>query len=256
MSTERRQAILAILNARDSIRVAELSERLSVSEVTIRKDLAILEDRGLLARTHGGAMPAERHDPARSVAARSECNVDAKMRIAKAATGLIQHGETILLDAGTTTAVLAERIRDMEIRVVTNNVRVLNLLVDRPGISLFMVGGAYRHHSGSFIGPWAEDNLRRIHLDHAFLGATGITPDGRFSAQNSIESQTKRTAIAAARTTVVLADKSKLGVQAFSVFAEARDVAVLITDATGTVCRSLEDLGIHVISVAERGEYS
>lgn len=249
MSTERRQAILSILRARDSIRVNELSERLHVSEVTIRKDLAILADQGFVTRTHGGVVPAERHDPMLSVFERARANPDAKHLIARAAAQLIQHGETIYLDAGTTTAALAELVKNMELRVVTNNVQVLNILVERPGISLFMAGGAYRHESGSFIGPWAEENLRRIHVDHAFMGATGIGLNGRFSARNSIEATTKRTAIAAARTAVILADRSKLGFQAFSVFAEAQDISVLVTDASRERCSPLEELGIHVVSV-------
>lgn len=252
MSSERRQAILTILKVRDSIRVAELRERLGVSEVTIRKDLAFLEDQGFLTRTHGGAVPAERSDPRLSVVARARTSQEAKVAIARAARELIQHGETIFLDSGTTTAALAELITEMELRVVTNNVRVLNTLIDRSGIALFMIGGSYRHDSGSFIGPWAEENLRRVHLDHAFIGATGISREGSFSARNSIEAMTKRAAIAAARTTVVMADRTKLGVHAFSIFADAPDVAVLVTDADSESCRPLEDLGIHIISVAGR----
>lgn len=248
MSTERREAILKILGVRDSIRVSELSERLQVSDVTIRKDLAFLEDQGFLARTHGGAVPAQRNDPALTVLARTQTNRAAKTVIARAARDLIQHGETIFLDSGTTTAALAELITEMELRVVTNNIQVLNTLVDKPGIALFMIGGSYRHESGSFIGPWAEDNLRKIHLDHAFMGATGIGSNGTFSARNSIETNTKRAAIAAARTTVILADHSKLGVHAFSIFAEARDVSVLVTDASPDQCRHLEEAGIHIIT--------
>lgn len=252
MSSERRQAILTILKVRDSIRVAELRERLGVSEVTIRKDLAFLEDQGFLTRTHGGAVPAERSDPRLSVVARARTSQEEKAAIARAARELIQHGETIFLDSGTTTAALAELITEMELRVVTNNVRVLNTLIDRSGIALFMIGGSYRHDSGSFIGPWAEENLRRVHLDHAFMGATGISRDGRFSARNSIEAGTKRAAIAAARTAVVLADRTKLGIQAFSIFAEARDVSVLVTDADRESCAPLEALGIHVIAANTR----
>ncbi|TVR69537.1 MAG: DeoR/GlpR transcriptional regulator [Spirochaetaceae bacterium] len=253
MSTERRQAILTILNVRDSIRVGELSERLGVSEVTIRKDLAFLEDQGFLARTHGGAVPAERNDPRLSVLARAQTNAEAKTAIAAAARELIQHGETIFIDSGTTTAALADLVTEMELRVVTNNVQVLNRLVDRPGIALFMIGGSYRHDSGSFIGPWAEENLRRIHLDHAFMGATGVGWEGTFSARNSIEANTKRAAIAAARSTVVLADRTKLGVQAFSIFADAREVSVLVTDADRETCAPLEELGIHIVSIRKNG---
>lgn len=250
MSVQRRHSILAILRARDSVRVSELRERLGVSEVTVRKDLDILEEQGAIVRTHGGAMLAELRDSIESIQTRGMARVESKRSIARAALPLIQHGETIYLDAGSSAAELAGFVSDMELRVVTNSLQVLNRLADRPGISLFMVGGSYRHSAGSFIGPWAEDNLGRVQLDHAFIGATGVSLDGRFSSQNSIESETKRAAISAARTAVVIADRSKIGVQAFSVFASSSEIDVLVTDADADVCRRFEDLGVHVI-VAE-----
>ncbi len=251
MSMERRHSILAILKARDSVRVSELRERLGVSDVTIRKDLDILEEQGAIVRTHGGAMLAELRDSIEPVHTRRMARVESKRDIARAALPLIQHGETIYLDAGSSAAELAELVADMELRVVTNSLQVLNRLAERPGISLFMVGGSYRHSAGSFIGPWAEDNLARVQLDHAFIGATGISLDGRFSSQNSVESQSKRLAISAARTAVVIADRSKIGVQAFSVFASSQDIDVLITDADADVRRRFEELGIHVIGAGE-----
>ncbi len=251
MSLQRRHSILAILKARDSVRVSELRDRLGVSDVTIRKDLDTLEDQGAIVRVHGGAMLAELRDSVKSVHTRGLARVESKRSIARAALPLIQHGETIYLDAGSSAAELAELVADMELRVVTNSLQVLNRLADRPGISLFMVGGSYRHAAGSFIGPWAEENLGKVQLDHAFIGTTGVSLDGRFSSQNSIESQSKRAAIAAARTSVVIADRSKIGVQAFSVFASSEDIDVLITDTDADVRPRFEDLGIHVIGAGE-----
>ncbi len=244
---ERRRAIQAILNVRDSVRVAELSERLHVSEVTIRKDLVILEEQGYLRRTHGGVVPAERFEPSHALVARRSTFPAAKQAIASAAVGLIQHGETIYIDSGSTCAALAEALADMELRILTNSLDVLNLLADRPNISLMVLGGSYRHDAGSFIGPWTTRLLATVQIDHAFLGATGVSSDGRFSSQNSIESEVKRSAIAAARTAVVLADRQKLGVHAFSVFAGPEDVGVLITDASADESAQFEALGIHVI---------
>lgn len=251
MNSERRHAIMTILAVRESIRVSELRERLQVSDVTIRKDLEILEEQGALVRIHGGARLAQRHDPNQTVALREHEHRDAKDAIAAASLQLIHHGETIYLDAGTTVARLAHHLVDMELRVVTNSLQVLNILVDQPGISLMMIGGAYRHRAGSFIGPWAEENLRRVHVDRAFLGTSGIDGEGRFAAQNSIEAQTKMAAIRAARTAVVLADRTKIGVQAFQVFAEPADIAVLVTDAPREVWEPLEAAGIHVIATSE-----
>lgn len=248
-ATERRQAIRAILNVRDSVRVTELSERLHVSEVTIRKDIAVLEEQGYLQRTHGGVVPAERFDPRYSLDARRSANPAIKGAIADAASLMPQHGETVYIDSGSTCAAFAARIAEMELRVVTNSLDVLTLLADRPNISLMALGGSYRHDAGSFIGPWTNQTFSLVQVDHAFLGATGVSREGRFSAQNSIEAEVKRHAIAAARTAVVLADGRKVGVQAFSVFANPEEIGVLVTDAEDKDCDRFESLGIHVIRV-------
>jgi DeoR/GlpR family transcriptional regulator of sugar metabolism len=200
-----------------------------------------------LVRTHGGATLAERFDPHLSLASREITNREAKRRIAAAAADLVRHGETLFLDAGSTCAILADMVADMELRVVTNSLAVMDRLADRSGIALFAVGGSYRHDAGSFIGPWAEETIRTVQLDHAFVGATGLSWEGRLSAQNSIEAQFKRSVIATARSTVALVDESKIGVQAFSVFAEAGDVAALCTDATGATAEHLSETGFHLL---------
>ncbi len=246
-SSERRNAILAIIKARESIRVAELSIRLEVSDVTIRKDLALLEEQGYLRRTHGGAVAAERFDPDLSLPARQAKNREVKEYLAQAASELVSHGETIYLDSGSTCESIARCVEEMELRVVTNSLNVLNILADRPNITLLVVGGSYRHDAGSFIGPWAEQSLRSVQFDHAFLGTTGISLDGKFSSQNSLESQVKSAAIGAARTSIVVADGEKIGIQAFSIFAGPGDISILITNGSEEQCRALEAAKVHVI---------
>ncbi|MCG8478073.1 MAG: hypothetical protein MI724_03185, partial [Spirochaetales bacterium] len=115
--------------------------------------------------------------------------------------------------------------------------------------ALFVVGGSYRHDAGSFIGPWADNAIRSVQVDHAFLGATGVSHSGRFSAQNNIESQFKRSVVATARSSIALVDRSKIGVHAFSVFADADEIGVLVTDADVDQCRRLEGVGLHVVRV-------
>lgn len=251
-SGERRQAVLAILNARDRVRVAELSERLDVSDVTIRKDLALLEEQGYLKRTHGGAVPAERFDPSRALPARRGINRAQKERLAQYARDLVSHGETIFVDSGSTCASLARLLIDMELRVVTNSLEALGILADQPNISLHVVGGSYRHDHGSFIGPWAVKSLETVQFDHAFLGTAGVSLEGRFSSNNSLESQVKRSAIEAARTSIVITDASKIGVQAFSVFAGPDEITTLITDAGEDQCQTLEAMGLDVVRVPQR----
>ncbi|MFW5694826.1 MAG: DeoR/GlpR family DNA-binding transcription regulator [Alkalispirochaeta sp.] len=228
---ERRQTITTILKKRGSLRVAEMSHRLGVSEVTLRKDLATLEEMGVLERTHGGAVLADQTDVGGLLSTRKRSASEAKRSIAYAARTVLSEGETIFIDSGSTCAELARLIVDMDLRVVSNALDVLVLLADRPGIALHATGGAFRHHAGSFIGPDAEEVVGRMHFHHAFVGATGVARDGRFSSQNSIEAQLKRRVIAAASTSVILADATKFGRNAFSEFATMSDIDILITDS-------------------------
>ncbi len=228
---ERRQTITTILKKRGSLRVTEMSQRLEVSEVTLRKDLATLEEMGVLERTHGGAVLADQTDVGGLLSTRKRSASEAKLSIAHAAKKLLTHGETIFIDSGSTCAELARLIADMDLSVVSNALDVLVLLADRPGIALHATGGAFRHHAGSFIGPDAEEIVSRMHFDHAFVGATGVALDGRLSSQNSIEAQLKRRVVAAASTSVILADSSKFGRNAFSEFSTMSDIDILITDS-------------------------
>lgn len=228
---ERRQTITTILKKRGSLRVTEMSERLGVSEVTLRKDLATLEEMGVLERSHGGAVLADQTDVGGLLSMRKRTASAAKQNIARAARNLLTHGETIYIDSGSTCTELARLVVDMELRVVSNALDILLLLADQPGIALHATGGAFRHHAGSFIGPDAEDVVSRMYFDHAFVGATGVSADGRFSSQNSIEAQLKRRVIASATTSVILADATKVGRNAFSEFSTMSDVDILITDS-------------------------
>ncbi|MFO8043519.1 MAG: DeoR/GlpR family DNA-binding transcription regulator [Alkalispirochaeta sp.] len=249
---ERRQTITTILKKRGSLRVTEMSERLGVSEVTLRKDLATLEEMGVLERPHGGAVLADQTDVGGLLSTRKRSASEAKQSIARAARSLLSHGETVYIDSGSTCTELARLVTDMELRVVSNALDILVMLADRPGIALHATGGAFRHHAGSFIGPDAEDVVSRMHFDHAFLGATGVSQDGRCSSQNSIEAQLKRRAIASAATSVILADATKIGRNAFSEFSTMSEIDILITDAAAdmnTVAAFRQD-GLDVI-VAE-----
>lgn len=244
---ERRQAILSIVNIRSSVRVGELADRLGVSDVTIRKDLSALEEMGLVVRTHGGVVPAERSDEHTVLRAKKLRNEETKCRLVRAARKLVANGETIFVDAGSTCALLAPLIADMDLRVVTNSLDVMVALAETPGIVLHSTGGNYRKGAGSFIGPFAEEMIGRMNFDHAFLGTAGLSWEGRFSSQNIIEAQSKRAVLSVSRTSVVLCDAGKIGQDAFAVFATAGDIDILITDLDRTGVDRLERTGLHVI---------
>jgi DeoR/GlpR family transcriptional regulator of sugar metabolism len=244
---ERYEAILTILNRLKKVSVQDLTQRFGVSEVTIRKDLSFLEERGKLIRIHGGAVLAEDEGRLRTIAMRQGEHTEEKRSIARKARELIRPGETIFIDAGSTCSALAREIREMEMKVVTNSLDALLELIDAAGISLFSTGGSFRPEARSFIGPDALETIRGIQIETCFMGTTGFSPDGVFSSQNVIESQLKRAVIQASRRVVMLADHSKYGTTAFSVFAKAGDIDILVTDSGIIDREAVAALGMELV---------
>lgn len=227
---ERHQEILRILSHRGKLSVQELSTRLQVSEVTIRKDLSLLEEMGHLIRTRGGAIPATKKEFLHPIALRRTEHLEEKQAIARKATEFIQEGDTLYLDSGSTTQALASLLLDMSLRVVTNSVDIVLTLEKAPSIAVYCVGGSYRKDAGSFIGPLALDGLKNFRIDTCFIGTTGFSLDGTFSSQNIFESDVKRQALKLSNRKILLADSSKYGKEAFSVFATVEDIDLLISD--------------------------
>jgi DeoR/GlpR family transcriptional regulator of sugar metabolism len=243
----RHEEILKILTRLRSISVQELTVRLKVSEVTIRKDLSTLEEMGCVIRSHGGARLAEDSRTLRTLNTRKSTNIEEKRRIAVKAKFLIRVGDTIYLDAGSTCRYLAEEIRDMSIRVITNSLDVMNVLSEEPGISLVSLGGNYRKEAGSFLGPLPIETLKNFQIETSFLGATGILSRGIFSSQNILESQLKQQVLEVSGRRVILADSTKFERSAFSVFARFSDIDILITDSGFKNSENLTKLGLEVI---------
>ena len=243
----RQDEILKIISRLRSVSVQDLTERTGVSEVTVRKDLSILEDAGFIVRTHGGAQLAEDITVMRDLESRSSEHVEEKRRIASLAAQLISGGDTIYLDSGSTCALLAEKIVGMSLRVVTNSIAVMNALVGAHGISLFSIGGSYRREAGSFVGPLALENVKEFQIETCFVGATGVSGRGVFSSQNILESQLKSEILNISRRRIVLADTSKFSTAAFSIFARTGDVDVIIAEHDFEDAASLRELGFEVL---------
>ena len=243
----RHDEILKIISRLRSVSVQDLTERTGVSEVTIRKDLTILEEMGFVVRTHGGAQLAEDISAKRDLESRSSEHVAEKRQIATLAAQLISDGDTIYLDSGSTCALLAQQIAGMSLRVVTNSISVMNALVGAHGISLFSIGGSYRREAGSFLGPLALENVKDFQIETCFVGATGISGGGVFSSQNILESQLKTQILHSSRRRVVLADTSKFNSTAFSIFARTDDVDVIVAEHDFEEAASLRELGIEVL---------
>jgi DeoR family transcriptional regulator, fructose operon transcriptional repressor len=229
---ERHQLMVDRARSEGRVEVATLAAELDVTAETVRRDLSMLERHGLLRRVHGGAMPIERLNFEPELTARDAAMQTEKERIAKAAANELPKGGTILLDAGTTTARLAEVMpTDREYTVVTNALPIAMMLSGRANITVLMVGGRVRGRTLATVDEWALGRLRETYVDIAFLGANGISIERGLTTPDVAEAAVKRAMIGATRRTIVLADHTKMGNDQFARFGDLQDVDLLITDS-------------------------
>lgn len=225
------EEIRQILQSEQRVSVADLAQRLDVSEVTIRKDLVLMEGQGLLLRTYGGAILAEDSPAVIGFTEKSRQALHEKEQIARKAFELVRPGQSILLDSGTTCLALAHLLRGMDVQVITNSLSAARALAaGGDDSSLVILGGSYRPVTGAIIGDSAVQQVRQYNIDVAFLGTSGATPEGGFSCQNMLEAQIKRAMWRQAARRVILMDSSKFGTNRFAAFAGYDDVHTVITD--------------------------
>jgi len=247
---ERLNEIVARARAHGRVDVASLAADLAVTPETIRKDLTSLERQGVLRRVHGGAIPVERLGFEPALAQRSEANTEAKERIAKAALAELPAEGAVLLDAGTTTARIAELLpTDRELTIVTNSIPIALTLSVRPNLQVLVVGGRVRSRTLAGVGDWAINALSSVRVDVAFIGTNGVSTGHGFTTPDQAEAATKRAMISSARRAVVLADHTKLGEDYFARFADLSDVDTLITDAgaDADLVADIEAAGLTVV---------
>ncbi len=224
------------------VEVAALAEELGVTTETVRRDLTTLERHALLRRVHGGAIPIERLGFEPALAARDSVLTAEKERIARLALAELPDEGTILLDAGTTTARLANILpTDRELVVLTNALPIAMSLSVRPNITVLMVGGKVRGRTQAAVDAWALQALADSYVDVAFIGTNGISTERGLTTPDTTESAVKRAMIRAARRTVVLADHTKVGQDHLSRFATLDQIDTLITD-TGLDAQVAEEL--------------
>ncbi len=236
LARHRQSLILQAVRSDGSARVSDLTQRLGVSDMTIRRDLEVLARDGLVEKVHGGAVlpgtPAS-HEPgfdAKLVLERPE-----KSAIARAAASMVTPGTAVALAAGTTTFALAQCLLDVPgLTIVTNSLRVTNVFsgtrsLDGTGDSVVLTGGV-RTPSDALVGPVADLTIRSLHFDLLFLGCSGFDTEAGLTTPNLAEAETNRTLIRVARRVIVLADHTKWGLVGLSSFARLSEVDVLITD--------------------------
>ena len=246
LPAERRQQILRAVRS-GRAHVGDLAERFSVSEMTVRRDLRELERDGKLERVHGGAVSSGTEPPFAQIAVE---RLDVKDRIGRAAAALVEDGQTVMIDIGTTTLQVACHLRGRPVTVITSNLAVFDELASDPDIELILPGGVVRRNYRSLVGVLAEDTLRQLHADIAFLGASGLTEDLAVMDTTMVEVPIKRAMLAAADRTVLCVDGAKCGMGGIVRVCGAADLDTVITDATAPADRRerLEEAGVQVIT--------
>ncbi len=246
-SVKRHQLILQQLQTQKHVEVPELSEALEVSAVTIRKDLKLLEEKGLLFRTHGGASLESPYIKDRPVNEKEHLAVGEKTSIATVAAQLIQAQESVIIASGTTMVALARAIpAQLALTVITSALNVGLELLKRPEIEVLQLGGYLRHSSSSVTGPHAEQVLREIACSKLFLGVDGIDLDFGLTTTNIGEAHLNQQMMQTAQQTIVLADSSKFGKRGFGRICAVEQVTHIITDTGISAAdeKRLKDLGV------------
>lgn len=248
---ERHSIILVLLREFGKVDVADLSSKLKVSAVTIRKDLDLLEEKKLLYRTHGGAILADPYIATRKVSEKEKLRPEVKRRIGLKAVELLSPQDALIIASGTTVQAFARCIENMKLTVITSAMNVAMELLDKPDIEIIQLGGIIRHSSASAVSEYAIRMLDNFCCSKLFLGVDGIDPEYGLSTTHIQEACLNQAMIAAATKTIVLADSSKFGRRGFSKICNMSDIDWVITDSgiSPKMLEAIEEQGVKVTIV-------
>lgn len=251
---ERRRLIVDLVEQQGRATVEELAQKFGTSAVTIRADLDALARSSAIARSHGGALPAApaaNDTPLNIKETRWHAQ---KLRIGQAAAKMIQDGETIILDSGSTTVEIARQIRQMKfesLTVITNALNIAMELSGLPQIRVMMLGGLLRQTSYSLVGPDAEQALAKLSANRLFLGVDGLDPEVGVTTPDPLEAALNALMIRVSRQTIAVLDASKLGQRSLSVITPVKNLDMVISDssAPADTVEALRTAGVQVVLV-------
>jgi DeoR/GlpR family transcriptional regulator of sugar metabolism len=256
LTSKRRSSILDELKSKHSVRVADLSRNLGVSEVSIRRDLRILEEHGLLKRVHGGAVALDSHSIEYSLADHRDPQREKKERIGKAAAQLVGRDESLIFDSGSTPLQVArsldrQLLQSGNLTVISAYLPVVKELGHWSGVHFILLGGIYLPNYNLMVGPQTIEQLKGLHVDKIFLGADGMTLSQGLTTANVLEAEVDRAMVQAATEVIVVSDSSKIGVIGLATIMPFSGINKLITDtdAPQDFIDALRRQGIEVILV-------
>jgi len=226
---ERRHALLEIVRSKGFASLPELASQMDVSESTVRRDLDYLEEVGMAKRTHGGAFYTGPSPTLAHFEQRQSIQWEKKRAIAQAAVDLIEDGDTLLLDGGTTTYELAQLLIHRPLQVVTNSLPVANLFISSLSADLVFIGGYVHNRTGVCLGPYADQMLAGLNVRRAVLSTAGIDDGGLFNS-NLLLVGTERAMMQAADEVVIVADSTKFGHKSLAHLCNLEQVNTLVVD--------------------------
>lgn len=251
---ERHREILKVIENDSQVHVGELAERFAVSEMTIRRDLEELDQKGMIQRIHGGAVTRleahQRNEP--PLFERADEQREEKRRIAKKVAGMVQDGEKIFLGSGTTTLAIAEELVERNnLTVLTNAITIVNCLAAASGITVIVLGGFLRRMEMSLIGHFTESALENLRVDKIIIGIRGIDPVYGLTSDNMQELFTDQAIMRISKTIIIVADYTKFGHIAAIRTAPITAVTKIVTDqkASSDMVTAIRRMGIEVIQV-------
>jgi DeoR/GlpR family transcriptional regulator of sugar metabolism len=251
---ERREQIASLLEVVPRVSVAELAEEFGVTDVSIRRDLTILEEEGLLRRVHGGAVAATREHGRNAYALRARTARDEKKRIGAAAAALVSAGDVVVFDSGSTVAQVAAHIsrplrRSNALTVVTNSIPVLDEVGRWESPHLVCLGGLYLPDHQALVGPQTVADMSDLTADVVFIGCDGLTVEDGLTTPHVLVAEIGALIARRGRRVIVVADSSKVGRHGFTPIVPLTEVHVLVTDraADADEIERARELGIEVI---------
>ena len=249
---ERHKYILDNIGQKGFVKVADLAEALGVTPTTIRKDLNILESKGVLHRAYGSALTSSAPVLDINLNTKRLHHFAEKRRIAQRAVSLVGDNESVIISSGSTMAIFAENLTPKgRLNVVTPAVNIAMLLGDVPGVTVMQLGGILYGNSMCVTGVEAVGKLGQLHCSKIFFGADGVDPDAGITCLADEEAELTRKMIAISDTAIVLADSSKIGFKGFSRICQTDEIDIIVTDSGISLenKRRLESLGVKVIVV-------
>lgn len=247
---ERHKCILDTLNKEGFIKVMDIAKQLDVTTVTVRKDLKLLEEKGLLYRTHGSASPVNPHMYDRNVLEKEKIRPDEKRLIGIAAAKLIDQNDSIIINSGSTICSFAEQIEANEsLMVVTSSIKATTILSEQENINILQLGGMFRRRSMSVISNYTIGFLENITCSKLFLGVDGIDLGFGITTSNIEEAELNKAMMNIALKTIVLCDSSKFGRKGFGKICDLDKIDVIITDSniSRSIADMIEEQGVELI---------